>query len=240
LIKIRYSNLPAGLHISVAARGPSTIIYLRPGLTLTQRRAALLRARQTASMGYGPSLPATGVAVAVMLDRLKVTSRNGAAATRSHPLLLLSALAMMTATAVLVMTAAVTITIRHPHGSNGLPFGVQQPVAGGIQAPGKNHGPGGGASGTGSAASSAPTGRHGASPTPSGSPSRSPSRSPGPGPSGSRSPSPSPTTSPPPSGSPTPSPSPSGSPSPSPTPSPSPSPTRSCRYVGPLGICLRL
>ena len=221
MIKIRYSDLPAGLHVSVAPRGTSTIIYLRPGLTLTQRRAALLRARRTANMGYGPSLPASGVAMAVMLDRLKVTSRNGAAALRSHPLLLLSAAAMMTATAVLVMTAAITISIRRAHGGQvGTPFGVEQGVTGGQQAPNSNQGHGGGTSGHGLA------GHRHTRPRPSGSPSRSPS----PGPT--ISPSPSPAPSPTPSGSP--------SPSPSPQPSPSTSPTRTCLYVGPLGICLHL
>lgn len=246
LIKIRYSDLPAGLHVSVAAHDHSTIIYLRPGLTLAQRRAALLRARRTASMGYGPSLPAWGVTIAVVLDRIKLTSRNGAVAFWSHPLLLLPAVAVMIASAVLVMTAAVTFTIRHPQGGQvGTPFGLDQPDLG-QPAPTSDQGNGSG-SGYGPAGSTAPAAQHSTSPRPSGStsPSPSPSRSPRPGPSGSpsRSPSPSPTTSPSPtpSASPTPpTPTPSGQPTGWPTPSPSPAPTPSCLYVGPLGICLHL
>ena len=62
MIKIRYADLPGGLHVRVEARGKDTIIYLLPGLTVAQRRAALRRARSSARMGHGPRLPAPGVA----------------------------------------------------------------------------------------------------------------------------------------------------------------------------------
>ena len=43
---------------------PSPIIYLLPGLSPAERRAALLRARRGADLGYGPPLPVAGVAAA--------------------------------------------------------------------------------------------------------------------------------------------------------------------------------
>jgi hypothetical protein len=39
VIKIRYADLPGGLHIRAVARGKDTIIYLLPGLTAYQRQA---------------------------------------------------------------------------------------------------------------------------------------------------------------------------------------------------------
>ena len=39
MVKIRYSELPAGLHVRAEARGRDTVIYLLPGLTPAQRRA---------------------------------------------------------------------------------------------------------------------------------------------------------------------------------------------------------
>ncbi len=56
MIKIRYTDLPAGLHIGGGPR-KDTVIYLLPGLTAAQRQAALRRARSSARMGHGPRLP---------------------------------------------------------------------------------------------------------------------------------------------------------------------------------------
>jgi len=89
LIRSRYSDLPPGLHARAKARGRTTIIYLLPGLSRAERRSALLRVRRNASMGNGPPLPAASVAAAVLADRAKATARNGIAALRAHPLLLL-------------------------------------------------------------------------------------------------------------------------------------------------------
>lgn len=226
MIKIRYADLPAGLHVRAESSGRSTILYLLPGLTLAQRRAALIRARRGASMGYGPGLPAAGVAVAVMLDRARATLRNGASAFRAHPLLLLPpVILVLSATFAYVMLAAVTITIRGPQASGGYP---QPGAAPGIHRPGHAGQPGqvGGADGPG------PAGRSRA-----GGPARShrPSRSPRPSRSATAVPSPSPSS--PASG-------PPGrvSPSPSASPSPDPSPSSSgtCLDIGPLGVCLKL
>jgi hypothetical protein len=120
LIKIRYADLPAGLHVRAAADGRHTIVYLLPGLTRAERRAALLRIRRSAELGHGPRLPAGGVAAAAARDRAAATARNGAAAFRAHPLLLLPpVLIVASATLVYVMLSAVSI--RFPAAAPGAP-----------------------------------------------------------------------------------------------------------------------
>jgi hypothetical protein len=84
VIKIRYADLPGGLHARAEACGKDTIIYLLPGLTDAQRRAALHRARSSARIGHGPPLPAAGVARAVAADRVRTTLGNALAALRVH------------------------------------------------------------------------------------------------------------------------------------------------------------
>lgn len=120
MIKIRYADLPPGLHVRAEANGRHTIIYLLPGLTHAERRAALLRVRRSASMGHGPRLPASRVAAAVARNRVTATTRNSAAAFRAHPLLLLPpVLIVASATLVYVMLSAVSITF--PHAAPGRP-----------------------------------------------------------------------------------------------------------------------
>lgn len=234
MIKIRYSELPAGLHVRVEARGRNTIIYLLPGLTLAQRRAALLRARRSASMGYGPGLPMAGVAGAIARDRVWATMRNGTAAFRAHPILLLPMVVVLSAMMVYIMTSAVTITLHSPQSGDlpGLTVGGGHPgprgPAGSRLRAGRVVAPDPSVSGTG-------PGRPSRSPRPTRSPdpTRSDSTSPTPGTS-----SPAPTSSSPdPPGSSSPGP---GSSSPPPSPAPSPSSTGTCVHVGPLGICLHL
>jgi hypothetical protein len=181
LIKIRYADLPAGLHVRAEASGRNTIIYLLPGLTHAERRAALLRARSSASMGHGPRLPAASVAAAVARDRVAATARNGATAFRAHPLLLLPpVLVIASATLAYVMLSAVSITF-----PEATPGGTAHSAP---AAPGPVPGAGGGG---------------GAGPAPPGG-----SGSPGPEPPGSAPPGPVPSSEPP-APSPTPSPSPS-------------------------------
>jgi hypothetical protein len=240
LIKIRYTDLPAGLHVRVEERGRSTLIYLLPGLTLAQRRSALLRARRSASMGYGPRLPALGVAAAVARDRTKTTIHNGLAAVRSHPALALPGVVVLCAAVVYLMTSTVSITLHPPQANAVNPSGTStrarhdaagssgrlgisgadhpDPSAGG-QGPGRHHGK-----------TQRPPRSHSHSPAPSR------SRHPRPGPSTSD-PAPTRSSSPPTSSSPSPTTS-----TTAPTPSPSPSPTSSsnCLNLGPLGICLSL
>ncbi|HEY5358321.1 MAG TPA: hypothetical protein VIJ82_11705 [Streptosporangiaceae bacterium] len=236
MIKIRYAELPAGLHVRAEARGRSTIIFLLPGLTPAQRRAALIRARRSASLGHGPSLPAAGVALAVTVDQIKATLRNGLLAFRAHPLLLFPPVIIAaTATLVYIMLASGTLVIRSPQA--GGPFPQPGPVPG-RPGPSRSAAPADRpASGGGPGSTVAAGHRRPGRPAPSPHPSRSAGHSTSPSPSPSTSPSPSP--SPQPTGQPGPTSAP-GSPSPSPTFPPSPSPSSSCLKLGALGICLTL
>lgn len=62
-----------------------TIVWLRPGLTGAQRKAALRRLRQEASRGHGPSLPLPQLTVALGLDRVRSGYRNATSVIRLHP-----------------------------------------------------------------------------------------------------------------------------------------------------------
>ena len=258
LIKIRYADLPPGLHVRAEANGRHTIIYLLPGLTHAERRAALLRVRRSASMGHGPRLPASRVAAAVARNRITATTRNGAAAFRAHPLLLLPpVLVVASATLVYVMLSAVSITF--PHAGPGQP-GALAPAPGqararpgsstgdqgGPQAPGGQAGPGSGpASGSGSgpgSESGSPGSVPGGGVAGSGSPAPDPPDPGSPDP-GSPDPGSSAPASAPPGSSPTaaasasaPSPTPTGAPA---VPSPSPSPSSGvCLNLIVVGVCV--
>jgi hypothetical protein len=85
VIKIRYADLPEGLHARAEAEGGGAVIYLLRGLSPAQRRVALRRVRRAARLGNGPRLSASGVALAAAMDTAKSTTRNGIAAVRFHP-----------------------------------------------------------------------------------------------------------------------------------------------------------
>ncbi len=204
-----------------------------PGLTHAERRAALLRARRSAGLGHGPRLPAAGVAAAVARDRVAATARNGAAAFRAHPLLLLPpVLIAASATLVYVMLSAVSITF---------PPGPRRPgpaAAGHVPArPGRRRGGGRGGVAAGRGTARRGSGAPGARPSPSPAPA---SGQPGSGSRsrpGSRPGIPSagtPTTGPPPPG-----PRPPRSAPVSPSPSPSTACNPACRPVPEVGIGLR-
>jgi hypothetical protein len=135
VIKIRYADLPAGLHIRAVARGRDTVIYLLPGLTAAQRQAALRRARSSARMGHGPRLPVAGVLGAVMMDRMRTTVRNGAAAMRGHPAILVPPLVIvMSAAVAYILLVSVNIRIHDPQASG--PAGPGAPIPAAMPAPG--------------------------------------------------------------------------------------------------------
>jgi hypothetical protein len=98
MVKIRYAELPAGLHVDARTHYGDTVVYLLPGLTTDQRRAALTRVRSSGRMGRGPRLSATSMAVAVGTDRVRTTASTSAAAVRGHPVLLLPSLVVMSGT----------------------------------------------------------------------------------------------------------------------------------------------
>jgi hypothetical protein len=230
MVKIRYSELPAGLHVRAESRGRDTVIYLLPGLTPAQRRAALIRVRSGSRMGHGPRLPAASMALAIASDRLRTTVTNGAAAMRGHPVLLLlpPLILLVSGAIVFVLMSFVTLTVpQHDRAQSWAPSVV---VPSGSQSA---HGrssrqPGGQLVVAPSGSGSGPAGHGGRRPQPTANPT--------PTPSGSASPIPV-VSSPAPSASAT-----SGTPSPTPDPSPSPSESQSgtCVKLGPLGLCLTL
>ncbi|MGH3288963.1 MAG: hypothetical protein ACRDPD_30520, partial [Streptosporangiaceae bacterium] len=88
MIKIRYrdpNELSPGLHAAAERHGRSTTVYLLPGLSAMQRRAALRRLRISARRGYDPRLPAPQLAVALAADRVRTTVGRAGAVFRSHP-----------------------------------------------------------------------------------------------------------------------------------------------------------
>lgn len=85
MIHVRYKELSPGLHGKAERSGRATTVYLLPGLTGGQRKAALRRLRQEASRGFGPELRRPDLAVALAADRFRVGVRNTAAVVRLHP-----------------------------------------------------------------------------------------------------------------------------------------------------------
>lgn len=233
MVKIRYSELPAGLHVSTEHDGRDTIIYLQPGLTAEQRRAALVRVRSSARMGHWPGITSFGMAMAVSADKLRTTVRNGAAAMRGHPLLLLPPLILLVSGAIIfVLMSFVTLTVpQHDRAGDQPPGLVIRPGHPHSQQPGTGGRPDRPAADPGAPAPgpSSTAGRPGpkASSTLTPAPTATPT---GPGPT-----SPFPVLT----GMPAPS-SPSATPTPDPSPTPSQSQGTTCVQVGPLGLCLHL
>jgi hypothetical protein len=240
VIKIRYADLPGGLHVRVAASGNDTIIYLLPGLTTMQRRAALRRARSSARMGHGPVLPSAGVAGAVMADGVRTTLRNVAGAMRIHPGLFFPPIVIISFAAVAyILLVSVTGQV-HPPQAAGPGSGSGEPVPQGVAPPPGNPAqaplPHRTAPAPAKSAKPRPTSSaHGHHPAGS-------SPSPSPRPSGTA---PAPTTGPSPSPTPTqpvPSPSPQTEPDPGGTVTTEPSSGGGelCLDIGPLGACLSM
>jgi hypothetical protein len=235
MVKIRYSELPAGLHVTAETQGRNTVVYLLPGLTTEQRRSALARVRSSGRMGQGPVLPLLAMITAVIFDRIRTTASNGAAAMRGHPVLLLPPLILLVSGVIVFMLMSfVTITVQSPGGAAGPDRPV--PLTGAFA---RGHAPRPRPSlikqgilpvAVGQPGSSASAAAPPASPraTPTLSTPSSPSWSPWPSPT------------PAPSSSPSASPSPSPSPSPSSSPTPSSSPSGACIKLGPLGLCVNI
>jgi hypothetical protein len=229
VIKIRYADLPEGLHVRIEARGQRAVIYLRPGLSGAQRREALRKVRRTARLAAGPRLSGSGITLAAAMDTAKSTARNGTAAVRYHPAGSLFLTALL-ASAVVCYMLFVSVSIQlipAPPAAGGRPAvrvgGSPSPQARPHSAAGPS-----GQQLSGPAATSSPKGA--ASPGTSASASASTLR---PGPARlAASPVPLRTVSP----APVPSRSPTGA---APSPSASASdPGGLCVHVGPLGVCL--
>ena len=140
-MKIRYAELPVGLHVSAEPRGRDTIIFLQPGLTASQRHAALARVRSSGRMGYGPRVSPVGMALAVSADKIRTTVRNGVAAMRGHPLLLLPPVFLLVSTIMVVPMSFMTGAVRQHERTIADLTGLV--VAGG-QSPAHQRGSGGG------------------------------------------------------------------------------------------------
>jgi hypothetical protein len=145
MVKVRYAELPAGLHVATEARDGCTIVYLLPGLTPPQRRAALTFARRSARIGHGPSLPVIDMALALAADRTRTISRAVLAVLRRHPMLLLPMVAVVSGVIVVAMLSLVTVTTTPlwfpttdptPHGVGGRPANGADRTGGGPAAPG--------------------------------------------------------------------------------------------------------
>jgi len=91
VIRICNEDFSAGTHDGTGLHGRTergargVTIYLLPGLTAGERRAALRRLRQEASRGLGPPLPRSQLAVALGLDRVRTAARIAKAIVRLHP-----------------------------------------------------------------------------------------------------------------------------------------------------------
>jgi hypothetical protein len=140
MVKIRYSDLPAGLHVIAESDRRGTVVYLLPGLTSAQRRAALGRVRSSSRMGQGPALPATAMAAAIAADRVRTTARTGAAAMRGHPVLFLPPLiAVVVSGIAFMLISAVPVTAAtHDKAAASLPT---LPVGSGSPSVGHRHHP---------------------------------------------------------------------------------------------------
>jgi hypothetical protein len=114
MITIRYADLPEGFTAQAEQRGRRRVIYLRPGLTAEQRRLVLRRARQSARMGYGPRLPAAGVAQAVARDSIRGTLGTMGAVLRRHPvgsIVLAAGLAAVVSSYALFVTGSIRLAL---------------------------------------------------------------------------------------------------------------------------------
>lgn len=233
MIKIRYSDLPTGLHVRTVVQGRHTVLYLLPGLSTAERRAAVHRVRSNARVGYGPRVPAAGVAFALGADRVRTTVRNGLSAARLHPAFFVPATIVVLAVAVAyLLLASVSIQLHSPQAGPGRPLGVPLPSA---PSDVRSGSPGQGSQSANLVVPGRRPGRRsGGAAGHRGGPPAGPSSATHPSPFSSAS-------SAPPRSGPSPTPSPGPSPSQAPSPSPSPSPTRPglCVEVGPLGVCLK-
>lgn len=119
MVKIRYAELPAGLHVATEAGDRCTIVFLKPGLTRAQRKDAMTVARRTARFGHGPSLPTLDMAFAVAADRTRTSARIFTSAMRKHPFLLLPVVALIAGIiAAGVLASAVMVPAPPPHVSS--------------------------------------------------------------------------------------------------------------------------
>jgi hypothetical protein len=104
MISVRYRHsheLSPGLNASVECSRRGPVVYLVPGLTRDERRAALRRLRMASRVGAGPELPAAQLALALLADRIRTAAWRAGAIFRLHP--------AASALPVLVLSAGVVV-----------------------------------------------------------------------------------------------------------------------------------
>src|SRR5215475_4754766 len=122
MIKIRYSALPAGQHVAARRLGRSTVIYLLPGLTPAERRAALTTIRSGSYLGRSHRISPLALLCARGADRAKAIGAGTLAAVRKHPALLLPPVAGIAGTilTLVLTTAMASPTVPGPSPVSGL------------------------------------------------------------------------------------------------------------------------
>jgi hypothetical protein len=113
VIRVRYKDLSPGLHGKAEYCARGVTIYLLPGLTGKQRKAALRRLRQEASRGCGPALPLLWLTVALGADGVRMGLKNTAAVVRLHPAGSLLPAAVAGALMTLFVLTSVPVRIAH-------------------------------------------------------------------------------------------------------------------------------
>ena len=136
MIKIRYRDpreLAPGLYAAAECHSRGTTVYLLPGLSAAQRRAALRRLRISARRGCGPQLPAPQLAVALLADRIRTAAGRAGAVFRSHPAASTVPVMVVSAGAIafLALSGVSIRVIQPPPGSSQPSFaaGVPRPVS---------------------------------------------------------------------------------------------------------------
>lgn len=118
MIRIRYADITSGLHGKVEDAAGGTIVYLLPGLSAGQRKAALRRLRQEANRGCGPALPLVQLMLALAVDRLRVGVHRALAIVRLHPAGSLAPAIAIGGGIVLFVLASVSVRIVHRPDAN--------------------------------------------------------------------------------------------------------------------------
>jgi hypothetical protein len=106
------------MHARAEYAGRSTTIYLQPGLTGSQRAAAMRRLRQEARIGCGPPLPCARLALACAADWIRCGAWQLIAIVRLHPIGTLLPVLLLSAMAGLFLHASVPgLPATEDHGS---------------------------------------------------------------------------------------------------------------------------
>jgi len=113
MIRIRYGSISSGLHAKAESGATGTTLYLLPGLSSAQRKAALRRLRQEARRGCGPTLPLEQLAMALAADWINTRFRRVATVVKLHPAGSLIPVVLTGGCVVLLVLASESVRIVH-------------------------------------------------------------------------------------------------------------------------------